>query len=131
MKYHEMMGSDECPYQLSLDLEKGTQFPGKPPYPQLTVVSNETAHVRELRWQNLVVKAMLPEIGKREDVRIMRLVAVLEGGEEIELSRVALPADVVEELPPDPTTCASCGCKIPIGAGVLVERKYYHHGCVV
>ena len=128
MKFDQMLGSDSCPYEFNLELEKGTKYPGKPPYPELLVLSNDTAHVREIRWQRVVVRASIPETGKMDNVQIMRLVAVLEGGQEMEMSRIALPVDIENDTPEDPTTCAACHGKIPHGAGTKHEVKWYHTG---
>lgn len=130
MRFHEMLGSVSCPFEFNLNLKKGQTFPGKPPYPQLVVLENDIAHVREIRWQILRIRASTPETGKIENVQIMRLVAVLEGGQEVEMQRVALPADVVEEIPADPTRCAACGGKLPHGSGIEYDGAWYHGTCL-
>lgn len=129
MRFYEILGRTDCPYEFGLDLKNATVFEGKAPYPRLVVLNNETIHVRSIKWQVLDVRATMPETQKLENVRIMRLVAVLEGGGEVEMSRVALPADVVDDIPADPTKCAACGGKIPVGSGVRGDDgKYYHRG---
>ena len=123
----KILGPD-CPYEFSLGLKKGAKYRGKPPYPELLVLSADDTHVREIRWQRIVVRAESPETGKKESVQVMRLVAVLEGDVEMEMSRIALPAKVVEEQEKaDPTTCAGCGTKIPMGAGVQGDDGLYYH----
>lgn len=129
MRFHELLGRQDCPYEFSVGLEQKTVYEGKPPYPRLIVLDNDSVHVREIRWQVLTVRATMPETGKTEDVRIMRVVAVIEGGEEVEMSRVALPADVVQDIHADPTRCAGCKGKIPVGARVQGDDgRFYHVG---
>jgi hypothetical protein len=130
MRFHEILSSSSCPFEFSLKLKKKDRFPGKPPYPQLIVLDNVVTHVREIQWQMIKVRASVPESGKMEDVQIMRLVAVLEGGEEVEMQRVALPADVVQEMPVDPTRCGACGGKIPPGAATVKDGVSYHWTCL-
>jgi len=125
-RYHEVLGSPEAPYPFDLKAEKGSQWHMRPPWPDVVVLSNTTVRVREMQWQRLVVRASAPESNKSEDVQVMRLVAVLEGDQEIEMSRIALPAEVDGDEPTDPTKCAVCGRGIPAGSGVEINGHWYH-----
>lgn len=126
-KYHEMLGAADCPYEFSLEVSEGTVYRGRPPYPDLTVLSVDDSHIRELRWQRILVRADNFEM-KSEDVQIMRLVAIIEGGGEIEMQRVAVPAELMPEEPSDRAKCVACGDRIPFGAGIEVDGKWYHEG---
>lgn len=130
MRFYDMLGSAECPYNFKLDLSKGTQYAGKGHYPRLTVLGNESVHVREVKCQVILVRAESPETGKTEEVQIMRMVAVLEGGTEMELSRMAVPSDIADRTKGDPSICTSCRGRIPHGAGTKVDDDWYHYGCV-
>lgn len=127
MRYDQLLAQPECPYEFSLGLEKGTKYPGKPPYPQLLVLESQDVHVREIRWQRIVVRAESPEVERKENVQVMRLVAVLEGGGEMEMSRMAMPIEVDEKPDADPTKCAACRTAIPPGAGVLGDDGLWYH----
>jgi hypothetical protein len=127
MKYCELLSQDVQPYEFALGLEKGASFPGKPPYPEIVVLLNNTVRVRELQWQHLLVRASSPEVDRTEDVQIMRLVAVLEGGTEIEMQREAIPADVLELVEADPSRCAACTRPIPPGGAVVDENGRHYH----
>jgi len=128
MNFVDLMGNSEAPYQLSLELEKGSKFKAKPPYPDVEVLHNESVHIREFKWQRLVTRVSTPETGKVEEIQVMRLVAIMEGDVEIEIQRIAMPADVEEDVPVDITTCAGCGGSIPFGQAEEYEGKAYHRG---
>lgn len=120
---------EDSPYELNTKLEVGTKYEATPPYPDVTVKESSVLHVRELVYHLLGVE--LRDIGtdKKEDVSIGRLVAILEGGDEVEIHRTVLPSNVVEDGV-DLSVCASCGGKIKIGGGKMYEGRAYHDRCL-
>jgi hypothetical protein len=126
--YERILGSIDCPYNFNLKLKGGETYEGKPPYPKLKVINSEQTFVREIKWQRILVRASNHESEHTEDVQIMRLVAILEDNTEMELSRVAVQAEMLENKTADLSKCESCGKNIPVGAATLYEGKAYHTG---
>jgi hypothetical protein len=125
----ELLGEVEAPYEFPLDLEAGTRYEGGPPWPDLLVTASRIAHVRRIVWHEIDVVADRAEDGKRENVRIGRLVAELEGDRFVELERQALPMEALEAAEIDPGRCAACGGKIPRGDAKIRDGAAYHDRC--
>jgi hypothetical protein len=126
MRFHEVLGSPEAPYPFVLRPEKGQQWHARPPWPDLVVLSNTVIRVSQIEWQRVVVRASTAENSRTEDVQVLRLVATLDGGAEVEMSRISLPAEIEGEEVVDPTKCAACGRGIPAGAGTEFDGRWYH-----
>jgi hypothetical protein len=126
LRYEELLDSPECPYQFSLENKAGDECPGKPPYPAMMIISSTSTHVREVRLHSMRVRLHTPETESVQDMEIVRLIAVLEGGGEMEVSRSSFPAEIVDNRPSDPTRCAACGKEIPPGSGVAYKGSMYH-----
>jgi hypothetical protein len=125
----ELLGEADAPYDFPLDLEAGARYEGGPPWPDLTVSAARLVHVRRIVWHEIDVVAERAEDDQRENVRIGRLVAELEGDRFVELDRQALPLDALEEPEIDPSKCAACGGKIPRGDALIREGAAYHYRC--
>ncbi len=121
----KLIGNPDGPFDIELSTEPGTVFKSRAPYPNLEIISIDSADVKHIVHQTVRAKAEIPGEDAKLDVVIGRLVAVLSGGEEIEIDRVAIPTEsVVSEA--DITMCAACGKNIPLGGHVVVDGKAYH-----
>lgn len=127
-RWEEWLASAHCELAFTRDLKPGATFPGRTPYPEVTVLQAAVTHVRELVSHTMRVRALVPESGQEEDYIVGRLVAILEGGDEVEVARTAIPAAVADAMPEDPTRCAACGRAIPPGAGATHDGRAYHAG---
>jgi len=133
--WDELLGSIQAPYDIQLGLEPGTRFPARPPYPDLAVLEVDNVHVRQIVLQRMVVEATTPEDAgvasePRKTYEVLRLVALLEGGAEMEIHRTAVEVKGTDDRPIDPTRCAACNRPIPYGEGVTVDGRAYHQRCV-
>ena len=124
-----MFAEQDSPYELNTKLEPGTRYEATPPYPDVTVTQSDVIHVRELVYHTVAAELRDITTENKQNISIGRLVAVLEGGDEVEIHRVVLPADVEEEGV-DLSVCGSCGGKIKIGGAHMHEGRAYHHRCL-
>ena len=117
------------PYQFALDTKAGRQYCPEDPYPAIRITAVRDARVREWRWQTLTGRAGSPPDDRA--VRVLRLVAVLEGGEEVEVQRVAAVLTECAQVPMHAEgRCPACGGVVPEGTGVSLEGTQYHLGCI-
>ncbi len=117
-------------YQMDLNMEDGTRWESKPPYPDMEVLSTSTTHVRRTVLQDVSVEVRADERQKIRRYIVRRLVAELENGEEIELQRFVIPATELPEDSIDLTICGSCGGRIPDGDAEVHEGVAYHRRCM-
>lgn len=124
----DVIADMKSPYEFRLGLQVGAKFAARPPYPDLDVIGVEEVYVRRILLQQLVVSTSVPEDGGAvEHLEVQRLVAELEGGAEVEISRAARPLER-QEIPVDKTTCAACRKAIPHGEAVEHKGAAYHRG---
>lgn len=129
-----MLASIEAPYEFTLGMGAGTRFPARPPYPDLAVLEADDVHVRRVVLQRVVVDASAPEDQgakeHRQAYEVLRLVAELEGGAEMEIHRTATEVSGSKDRPIDPTRCAACNRPIPHGEGITASGRAYHRRCI-
>lgn len=126
-----MIGAPDSAFEMRLGLTKGTQWGAPPPYPEVVIENAKETHVRRIVLQDLVVNASEPETEDSAYIHVQRLVAELEGGEEIELSRITTPAKQ-ENAPALPSNVCRA-CETPIvskSETVIVDGEPYHKRCV-
>lgn len=121
----------DAPHDLSLAAAIGDELRAAPPWPDLTVLGVEVAHVRRLVMQSITVRAHAEDEGvDHADMTIARLVAEVEGDAEIEIMRVVTPVDIEQAVAPDMNTCAACGRAIIRGEAVELDGAAYHPHCL-
>lgn len=130
-RWADVLGDVAAPYDLKLGLEPGTRFDARPPYPDVRILDVEEVYVRRVVLQRMLVAAFTPEDdgSPKEQLEVLRLVAELEGGEELEIHRTARPLEP-KEVPADKGKCAACGVAIPHGEAVETEDGAFHPRCV-
>lgn len=126
----EMIAAQDSDVQFVLGMEKGTAWETKPPYPDLEVAEAKDIHVRRIVFQDQLIRASMPETDESGYIRVARLVAELEDGQEIELSKTAEPAS--DDSPANPgNICCACETLIVDESEiVLYEGKPYHRRCM-
>lgn len=128
--WRKFIASSDSPYEFQLNTPIGAEFRVPPPYPDLIVEQSVHVGVNRLVWHVVAVKAEDAARDKKEQHRFGRLVAVLEGGSEIELYRAPWD-DEIDEPPIDMTRCGACRGNIPDGAALLLSGVAYHVRCVM
>jgi len=126
----KMFGSPDVPYNFPLDLEGGETYAAKPPYPDLKVEHAEILYPRRIMIQQVELVASAAERDREEDIRLTRVVLETEAGEQIELSRNAIPLKDVGDRIIDMSVCDACGGDIPEGQVEVIDDKAYHLRCV-
>lgn len=130
LTWSEMIAAQDSVIQIPLGVEKGSQWETKPPYPDLEAIAVKEKHVRRLVMQDITMMASMSETGEEGLIRVVRLVAELEGGEEIELSKSATPISSDEPAEPD-YKCRACGAMIVDDSECIIhEGKPYHRRCM-
>lgn len=125
-KWIEFISADDSPYEFTLGLEKGTIWQGEDPCPNMQLTENKELHVRRFVMQKMKIVA---GEGETALLNVDRLVAELEGGSEIELSRTVYrnEDDVIKK---DENICESCGERIRTDDKVEIDGCFYHSRCV-
>ena len=128
-KYFE--GSDS-PYIMKLGQEAGSQFQAKPPFPDANILECDEVYVRRMVLQRTVVRAFTPGENGARDIEVVRLVAELEGGDELEIFRTAdeMTDPVPSPANADKARCAGCHGNIPHGDGIPHGDDVYHERCL-
>ena len=130
MSWCQMISSDCHTIDIPLGLESGSRWETKPPYPDLFAIDVKETQVRRVVLHEVVVAAEMAETEESGVIKITRLVAELEGGNQIELSRVAEPASSDEAAAPT-DVCNACNGKIvDESETVMIDSLSYHRRCV-
>lgn len=126
----EMIMAHDSDVQFELGLKKGAVWDTKPPYPDLEVVETKDMHVRRIVMQESMLRARMPETDDEGYIKVSRLVAELENGQELELNRTAEPAS--DDSPDEPDNiCRACDLQIVDDSEVVMhEGKPYHRRCM-
>lgn len=131
-RWEDLLGDIGAPFEFKLGLQPGARYQAPPPYPDVEVVSVEEVYVRRIVLQRLHVSAASPEDQVEQALEVVRVVAELEGGDEVEMARTASPYVEQRPRPVDIARCAGCGKPIPHGEAVVHEGEAYHRGrCIV
>lgn len=118
----EMIAASDSKIEFPLGVEKGSVWQTKPPYPDLMAVDVEEIQVRRFMFQRLSVVARMDETDEEGHVQVSRLVAELENGAQIELSKIVEPV-TNSEPSEDDNICRACD--LPI---VDETEKIFHDG---
>lgn len=114
-------------YDYPLDVEPGSSFVGGTGYPDALVKETAILPVQGIVVQRMLLEAS-DESGKKELIRVTRIVLELFLGEIIELKRYA--EKVEGDYAVDTSRCEACEGKIIDGTGTVVDGKAYHKRCV-
>lgn len=127
--WHDLVSSQEAPYEIPLGVEEGATFQAAPPFPDLAVDQVHIAEVDKLYYQTLLTTATSENSDREQRIIIGRLMAVTTDGGEVEIQRHALPMEAIEKGV-DVTRCAACGGNIPHGEARILEDAAYHANCL-
>lgn len=125
-----MIVADCDTIDIPLGLECGSKWNTKPPYPDLLATSVQEIQVRRIVFQEIIVAAEMTETDENGFIKITRLVAELESGNQIELSRVAEPASSDEAAMPNDICNACNGRIVDESETIIVDSLSYHRRCV-
>jgi hypothetical protein len=127
MKLVEQLSRPDSPYDFSLDLEQGRVLEGDSEYPDLEIEDVKTSAVKEVKVQVFRLKETCGE----RAVIMRRLVAVLEGDQEIDVGeRFAIDASFVDNQA-DTSKCNACFKEIKRPQDLVMhEGKAYHDYCM-
>jgi hypothetical protein len=129
--FQTLLADPDSPYPIESDIQVGYSLLGRAPYPDITVLDNKIVHVRQLKYQVLMLEASDESQTRVEHVRIGRLVAELEGDAgEVEVQRFLLPTEA-EAPPVDTSRCAACLMSIPEDEAIVVDGEAYHQHCYI
>jgi len=127
--WHELVSSQEAPYELPLGVEVGAICRAAPPFPDIEVQGTDVVEIDRLYYQTLRVTATMERSDREQSIIVGRLMAVTKDGAEVEIQRHALPVEAVEHNV-DTTRCAACGGNIPHGEARIHEDRAYHSICL-
>jgi len=129
--YQTLLSDPDAPYPIECDMPIGYSLIGRAPYPDITVMDSKIVHVRQLKYQVLLLEAADEDQTRVEHVRIGRLVAELEGDAgDVEIQRFLLPTDD-DPAPVNLSRCAACLMQIPEGEAVVVDGEAFHRHCYI
>jgi len=126
MNWLELFESSE--YELPLEMTGGDQYRGGPGYPDATIRESELMIPTRTIVQRVELAATDSSGEREEKIRIYRVLAELENGELVELTRKAVASEAPD--PVDTSVCAACLGKIPDGQAKIQDGKAYHRICI-
>lgn len=125
MNWVELFGSRE--YDFPTEVEPGSRFVGGTAYPDAIVVEAAIQYPQRILVQTMNLDVS-DDNGRREKIRVMRVVAELPPHELVELSRTAVKIEDDGEV--DVSWCSGCGAAIVKGQHIIIGGAAYHRRCV-
>lgn len=123
-----LLSGADSPYDLSLDIASGQRIEtGDLEHPDLEFDAVEVLPLKRMLLHRLRCRALGGD-GTARAVDVVRVVGVLNSGEEVEVLR---RASVADDDPGD-HVCAACGRELPADRGAIreVDGLVYHEGCI-
>lgn len=124
----QLLSGPDSPYDLSLDIASGQRIEtGDMEHPDLEFEESTVVPVKRLLLHRMRCRALGGD-GTSRPVDVVRVVGVLNTGEEVEVLRRAS----VQDDDPGDHVCGACGRPLPadLCAIRLVNGQPFHEGCV-
>ena len=122
---------EQAPLPFALGMSPGEELQVGAPHPSFVVGGTSEAFVRHIVWQIVDGLATPAGGGEGAQVRVCRLVAVLEGGGEVELQREVIPAEALTDAEVQACACLACGQPFSDRDTIVAtDGGACHHYCV-